>query len=94
MIQQDPGAGATISLDRAGPAVPAGEQLRHGARRDRDQLANAEYALKEEGFTNSNWLRLLRLVPDRRDVLSESPAGGTSYGTSQPVSIKLQANNC
>ena len=28
------------------------------------------------------------------DVVSESPGAGTSYGTTQPVSLKLQANNC
>jgi hypothetical protein len=28
------------------------------------------------------------------DVVTQSPASGTSYGKTPPVSLKLQANNC
>ncbi len=57
-------------------------------------LSNAAYTLKQAGFTNIPYLYDCYGSPDTGAVVRQSPAAGTSYGSNQPVSLKLQANNC
>ena len=57
-------------------------------------LSNAAYTLKQAGFTNIPYLYGCDGSSGIGNVVSQSPAAGTSYGEDQPVSLKLQANNC
>jgi eukaryotic-like serine/threonine-protein kinase len=57
-------------------------------------LSNAAYTLKQAGFTNIPYLYDCYGSSDINAVVSQSPAPGTSYGGTQPVSLKLQADNC
>jgi eukaryotic-like serine/threonine-protein kinase len=57
-------------------------------------LSNASYTLKQEGFTNIPWLYDCYGSNHLGAVVRQSPAAGTSYASNQPVSLKLQANNC
>jgi beta-lactam-binding protein with PASTA domain len=57
-------------------------------------LSNASYTLKQEGFTNIPWLYDCYGSTHIGAVVRQSPAAGTSYASNQPVSLKLQANNC
>jgi serine/threonine-protein kinase len=57
-------------------------------------LSDAGYTLKQDGFTNIPYLYQCYGSSHIGAVVGQSPAAGTSYGTTQPVSLKLQANNC
>jgi beta-lactam-binding protein with PASTA domain len=57
-------------------------------------LSDAAYTLKQIGFTNIPYLYQCYGSRQIGDVVTQSPAAGTSYGSNQPVSLKLQANNC
>jgi len=57
-------------------------------------LSNAAYTLKQTGFTNIPWLYECYGSTHIGAVVRQSPPAGTSYGRNQPVSLKLQANNC
>ena len=50
--------------------------------------------LKQAGFDNIPYLYGCYGSSRIGDVVSQSPTAGTSYGSTQPVSLKLQANNC
>jgi beta-lactam-binding protein with PASTA domain len=52
------------------------------------------YTLKQAGFTNIPYVYQCYGSPHIGAVLRQSPKAGTSYGDTQPVSLKLQANNC
>jgi len=57
-------------------------------------LSGASAAIKARGLDNIPYLYGCYGSPGIDDVVSQSPATGTSYGENQPVSLKLQANNC
>ena len=57
-------------------------------------LSDAAYTLKQDGFTNIPYLYQCDGSSHIGAVVKQSPAAGTSYGKTQPVSLKLQANNC
>lgn len=94
VITQSPGAGASIAL-----TAPVQLQLQaNNCATVPDvigfSLQNAETALQDQGFMNYSWYYGCYGSSHILDVVTESPSGGTSYGKSQLVSIKLQANNC
>jgi len=57
-------------------------------------LSAATAALEARGFRNIPYLYDCYGSSDIDAVVSQSPAAGTSYGDSEPVSLKLQADNC
>ena len=93
----DPAEPRRRRLDRAHlarPAVPAGQQLRHGPRRDRVPAGERRDRPPGSGLHELQLvLRLLRLVPGRR---RRFPVAFRRHWLwqDQLVSIKLQANNC
>jgi serine/threonine-protein kinase len=57
-------------------------------------LSGAAATLKGDGFDNIPYLYGCYGSSEIGDVVSQSPGAGGSYGSTQPVSLKLQANNC
>jgi serine/threonine protein kinase len=57
-------------------------------------LSDAAYTLNQVGFTNIPYRYDCYGSARIGDVVTQSPTAGTSYGRNQPVSLKLQANNC
>ena len=57
-------------------------------------LGDASYTLQQIGFTNIPYVYECLGSPQVGAVISQSPGPGTSYGRSQPVNLRLQANNC
>ena len=57
-------------------------------------LSSAANTLKQVGFSNIPYLYGCYGSSNIGGVVSQSPAPGTSYGGTQPVSLRLQANNC
>lgn len=57
-------------------------------------LSNAAYTLKQAGFTNIPYLYNCYGSTHIGAVVRQSPRAGTSYDKKEPVSLKLQANNC
>jgi hypothetical protein len=94
VIQQNPGAGASIALTSPVQLILQANNCATVPDVIGFQLANAETALQDQGFTNYNWYYGCYGSSLIGAVVSQSPSGGTSYGKSQLVSIKLQANNC
>ena len=93
-MQQAPGAGATISLTAPVQLYLQANNCATVPDVIGMNLSNAAYTLKQAGFTNIPYLYGCYGSSRTGDVVSESPGAGTSYGTDQPVSLKLQANNC
>jgi serine/threonine-protein kinase len=58
------------------------------------ELSSAAYTLKQAGFHNLPYRYGCHGSTHIGAVIRQSPAAGTSYGSTQPVSLKLQANNC
>jgi eukaryotic-like serine/threonine-protein kinase len=94
VITQNPGAGASIALTAPVQLLLQANNCATVPDVIGFNLQNAETALKDQGFTNYNWYYGCYGSSQILDVVSESPSGGTSYGTDQLVSIKLQADNC
>ncbi|HTZ25874.1 MAG TPA: protein kinase [Streptosporangiaceae bacterium] len=94
VIQQSPGAGASIALTSPVQLYLQANNCATVPDVIGFQLANAETALQNQGFTNYSWYYGCYGSSLIGAVVSQSPSGGTSYGKSQLVSIKLQANNC
>jgi hypothetical protein len=94
VVQQAPGAGATISLTAPVQLYLQANNCATVPNVIGMNLSNAAYTLKQGGFTNIPYLYGCYGSSQIGAVVSESPGAGTSYGTSQPVSLKLQANNC
>ena len=94
VITQNPSAGASLAL--TAPVQLALQANNCATVPDviGFDLANAETAFKDQGFTNYNWYYGCYGSSQIDDVVTESPGGGTSYGTDQLISIKLQADNC
>jgi hypothetical protein len=94
VVQQSPGAGATISLTAPVQLYLQANNCATVPDVIGMNLSNAAYTLKQVGFTNIPYLYGCYGSSRTGAVVSESPGAGTSYGTTQPVSLKLQANNC
>jgi eukaryotic-like serine/threonine-protein kinase len=94
VIQQNPGAGASIALTSPVQLYLQANNCATVPDVIGFQLTNAETALQNQGFTNYNWYYGCYGSSLIGAVVSQSPTGGTSYGKTQLVSIKLQANNC
>ncbi|ABW10066.1 hypothetical protein Franean1_0607 [Parafrankia sp. EAN1pec] len=56
-------------------------------------LADASSALKAAGFSNIPYLYECLGAASLGTVVTQSPAPGTSQGTSAAVDLRLQANN-
>jgi serine/threonine protein kinase len=94
VVRQVPGAGAHLAL-----TAPVQLQLQANNCHTVPSvvgmdLSDAAYTLKQDGFSNIPYLYDCYGSPDTGAVVRQSPAAGTSYGSTQPVSLKLQADNC
>jgi beta-lactam-binding protein with PASTA domain len=96
VVQEVPGGGAQIALTAPVrlnlqanncDTVPAVLGL--------DQSA-AVSTLEQAGFDHNNiyWIYECLGSSHINDVVTQSPAAGTSYGNTEQVTIKLQADNC
>ncbi len=94
VVQQDPGTGATIALTAPVQLYLEADNCATVPDVIGMDLSDAAYTLKQEGFTNIPYLYGCYGSSRTGDVVSEAPGAGTSYGTNQPVSLRLQADNC
>jgi serine/threonine protein kinase len=94
VVKQDPGAGTIIA--RTSPVhlyiqanncyrVPDVVGL---------NLSSGEYQLERAGFSNIQYMYSCYGSPNIDEVVRQSPGSGSSYGSTQPVAIDLQATNC
>ena len=94
VVRQSPGAGATIALTAPVQLYLQAQNCATVPNVLGMDLSDAAYTLKQLGFTNIPYVYGCYGSSQINDVVSQSPVSGTSYGTTQPVSLKLQANNC
>ena len=94
VVQQSPGAGARISLTAPVQLYLQANNCDTVPDVIGMSLSDAAYTLKAAGFTNIPYLYGCYGSSSDGDVVSQSPAPGTSSGSTQAVSLKLQANNC
>jgi serine/threonine protein kinase len=94
VVRQSPGAGTRTSLTAPVQLYLQANNCDTVPNVIGMSLSDAAYTLKAAGFTNIPYLYDCDGSPNIGDVVSQSPAPGTSYGSTQPVSLKLQANNC
>jgi PASTA domain len=94
VVQQSPGAGARISLTAPVQLYLQANNCDTVPDVIGMSLSDAAYTLKAAGFTNIPYLYGCYGSSSIGDVVSQSPAPGTSSGSTQAVSLKLQANNC
>jgi serine/threonine-protein kinase len=94
VVRQAPGAGATIALTAPVQLYLQANNCATVPDVIGMNLSNAAYTLKQEGFTNIPYLYGCYGSARTGAVVSQAPGAGTSYGTNQPVSLRLQASNC
>ena len=94
VVRQSPGAGATIALTAPVQLYLQAQNCATVPNVLGMNLSDAAYTLKQLGFTNIPYVYGCYGSSQINDVVSQSPGSGTSYGKTQPVSLKLQANNC
>jgi len=94
VVRQSPGAGATIALTAPVQLYLQAQNCATVPNVLGMNLSDAAYTLKQLGFTNIPYVYGCYGSSQINDVVSQSPGSGTSYGKAQPVSLKLQANNC
>ena len=94
VVRQDPGGGARLALTAPVQLYLQADNCDRVPNVIGMSLSDAAYTLKQAGFDNIPYLYGCYGSPAVGDVVSQSPAAGTSYGSTQPVSLKLQANNC
>ncbi len=94
VIRQDPGAGARITLTAPVQLYLQANNCDTVPSVIGMDLSDAAYTLKQAGFDNIPYVYGCYGSPKTGDVVSQSPGAGVSYGSTQPVSLKLQANNC
>jgi serine/threonine-protein kinase len=94
VVRQAPGAGATIPLTAPVQLYLQANNCATVPGVIGMNLSNAAYTLRQEGFTNIPYLYGCYGSSRVGTVVSQAPGAGTSYGTNQPVSLRLQANNC
>ncbi len=101
---RSPDIGAVVrQVPRPGTRLPATSPVRLSLQaKDCATVANvtgmtlevARATLRKIGFTNIPYHYGCLGSPAVGRVVRQSPAAGTSYGRSKPVSLELQANNC
>jgi eukaryotic-like serine/threonine-protein kinase len=94
IVRQDPAAGTVIAL-----TAPVHLFLQaNNCHRVPDviglTLSAAESQLKNAGFSNIQYRYQCYGSSQTNEVVRQSPGQGTSYGSTQPVAINLQADNC
>ena len=94
VIRQDPAAGARIALTAPVQLYLQANNCDTVPNVIGMNLSNAAYTLKQAGFENIPYVYGCYGSLEIGDVVSQSPGAGVSYGSTQPVSLKLQANNC
>jgi serine/threonine protein kinase len=94
VVRQDPGGGARLALTAPVQLYLQANNCDRVPNVIGMSLSDAAYTLKRAGFDNIPYLYDCYGSPAVGDVVSQSPAAGTSYGSTQPVSLKLQAKNC
>ena len=94
VIRQDPGAGARIAFTAPVQLYLQANNCDTVPNVIGMTLSNAAYTLKQAGFDNIPYLYDCYGSSEIGDVVSQAPGAGVSYGSTQPVSLKLQANNC
>jgi Protein kinase domain/PASTA domain len=94
VIRQDPGAGARIALTAPVQLYLQANNCDTVPNVIGMDLSDAAYTLKQAGFDNIPYVYGCYGSSKIGDVVSQSPGAGVSYGSTQPVSLKLQANNC
>jgi hypothetical protein len=94
VIRQSPGAGVLLALTAPVQLYLQAQNCLTVPSVVGMSLSDAAYTLKQAGFTNIPYLYGCYGSSATGDVVTQSPAPGTSYGDTQPVSLKLQADNC
>ncbi len=94
VIRQDPGAGARIAFTAPVQLYLQANNCDTVPNVIGMNLSNAAYTLKQANFDNIPYVYGCYGSSETGDVVSQSPGAGVSYGSTQPVSLKLQANNC
>jgi serine/threonine-protein kinase len=94
VIRQDPSAGAGIALTAPVQLYLQANNCDTVPNVISMNLSDAAYTLKQAGFDNIPYVYGCYGSSEIGDVVSQSPGAGVSYGSTQPVSLKLQANNC
>jgi hypothetical protein len=94
VVRQDPAAGATVARTTPVRLYLQADNCDTVPEVTGMSLSDAAYTLKQAGFTNIPYVYQCYGSPHAGAVLRQSPKAGTSYGNTQPVSLKLQAKNC
>jgi eukaryotic-like serine/threonine-protein kinase len=94
VVRQAPGAGAVIAKTAPVQLYLQADNCHTVPNVIGMNLTNAAYTLKQAGFSNIPYLYGCYGSPNIGGVVSQSPAPGTSDGSTQPVSLRLQASNC
>jgi serine/threonine-protein kinase len=94
VARQAPGAGVRLALTSPVRLYLQAKNCHTVPRVTGMDLSSAAYTLKQAGFHNIPYRYGCHGSTHIGAVTRQSPAAGTSYGSTQPVSLKLQANNC
>jgi hypothetical protein len=94
VVRQVPGAGAHLALSAPVQLYLQANNCHTVPSVAGMDLSDAAYTLKQDGFSNIPYLYGCYGSPRTGAMVGQSPAAGTSYGSTQPVSLKLQADNC
>ena len=94
VVRQDPGAGATVARTTPVRLYLQADNCDTVPDVTGMSLSDAAYTLKQAGFTNIPYVYQCYGSPRIGAVVRQSPKAGTSYGDTQPISLKLQAKNC
>ncbi|WP_250279790.1 serine/threonine-protein kinase [Frankia sp. Cppng1_Ct_nod] len=94
VVRQDPAAGTRTALTAPVHLYLQANNCATVANVVGMTLDDAAKTLKGLGFSNIPYVYECLGSKSTGTVVTQAPASGTSYGTSQPVNLKLQANNC
>ena len=94
IVRQDPAAGTVIALTAPVHLFVQANNCRRVPDVGGLTLSAAEYQLKHAGFSNIQYMYRCYGSSHRNEVVHQSPGPGRSYGSTQPVAINLQADNC
>jgi len=94
VVRQYPGAGARIALTAPVQLYLQADNCDTVPNVIGMNLSDAAYTLKQAGFDDIPYVYGCYGSSQIDDVVSQSPGAGGSYGSTQAVSLKLQADNC
>jgi PASTA domain len=94
VVRQAPGAGAVIAKTAPVQLYLQADNCHTVPNVIGMNLTSAAYTLKQAGFSNIPYLYGCYGSTNIGAVVSQSPGPGTTSGGTQPVSLRLQANNC